>query len=166
MKRLALTLALAALAGGLPAVAGAQSSPPALPKMSAEQSADVQRQLDLYRTEVDGRLSRGEITADEADRLLRWREWQLAQQATNEIPPGPISDAPPIASSAAPPARDYTAAPPAREYVYAPPVREYVYAPPPVYPAPYYVYTPRRYYWGPTVCAGGWGHHFGGRFCF
>jgi hypothetical protein len=187
MKRLALTVALAALLAGYTAAAGAQSSPPALPRLTADQSADVQRQLDLYRTEIDGRVSRGEITADEADRLLKWREWQLAQQAINAMPPGAISDAPPIAASAAPPmSGDSTPpmsgseAPPAPAYgapqsvaPAAPVVRQYVYAPPPTvaYPAPYYYYppyyyAPRPYYWGASVCAGGWGHHFGGRFCF
>jgi hypothetical protein len=155
MKRLVLALALAALAGGYAAAAGAQSSPPPLPPMTAEQSANVERQVDLYRTEINGRVGRGEITAAEGDRLLKWREWQIAQQVTGEaaeaLPPGPIADSPPIA-----PPRVAT--------------REYAYAPPPtaVYPAPYYVpyyYTPRPYYWG-SVCAGGWGHHFGGRICF
>jgi len=173
MKRLVLTLALAALGIGYTAAAGAQSSPPALPSLTADQSAEVQRQLDLYRTEVDGRVSRGEITAEEADRLLRWRQWQLAQQATQGMPPGPISDAPPISASDVSTPPDYSA-PPARQAV-APPVRQYVYAPPPtvVYPAPYYYppyyapyyAAPRPYYWG-SVCAGGWGHHFGARFCF
>lgn len=148
MKRLALTLALAALTGGYTAAAGAQSSPPPLPALTASQSADVQRQVDLYRTEINGRVSRGEITADEGDRLIRWREWQIAQQVSGNVPPGPIADASP---------------PVVREYVYtAPP-------PPVVYPAPYYYapyYAPRPYYWGGVVCAGGWGHHFGGRVCF
>ena len=70
MKRLALTLALAALATGHAAVAGAQSSPPALPSMTAEQSADVQRQLDVYRSEINGRVSRGEITERQLDAAL------------------------------------------------------------------------------------------------
>ena len=149
MKRLALTLAMAALAGGYPALAGAQSSPPPLPALSASQSADVQRQLDLYRTEINGRVSRGDITADEGDRLIRWREWQIAQQVAGNTAPGPNADSVPP---------DYVAGPPARQYVYTAP-------PTVVYPAPYY-YAPRPYYWGPAVCAGGWGRHFGGRFCF
>lgn len=150
MQRLALTLALAALATAYTAAAGAQPSPPALPQLSASQSADVQRQLELDRTEINGRVARGEITAADGDRLLRWREWQIAQQVTGAAPPpGPIVEqAPP----AAPPDYYYTAPAPAV-----------------VYPAPYYApyyYAPRPYYWGPVVCAGGWGRHFGGRFCF
>lgn len=151
MKRLALTLALAAVAGGYTAAAGAQSSPPALPQLSTSQSAEVQRQLDLYRTEIDGRVARGEIRAAEGDRLLKWREWQIAQQVTGAAPPpGPIVEqAPPVVTG---------------QYYYA--------APPVVYPAPYYApypyyyYAPRPYYWGLSVCAGGWGRHVGGRFCF
>lgn len=147
MKRLAVTFALVALAGHA-AVAGAQSSPPPLPSMTAEQSADLQRQMDLYRTEINGRVARGEISAAEGDRLLKWREWQIAQQVTGTAPPGPIAESTP------------------------PVVRPYYYAPPPavVYPAPYYYapyyYAPRPYYWGASVCAGGFGRHFGGRFCF
>jgi hypothetical protein len=169
MKRLALTLALAALAGGGSALAGAQSSPPPLPALTASQSADVQRQMDLYRTEINGRVSRGEITGEEGDRLIRWREWQIAQQITGSAPPGPVADAPPARYADAPPG-PYADVPPG-PIADAPPVRQYYYAPPPsvVYPAPYYYapyyYAPRPYYWA-SVCAGGWGHHFGGRICF
>ena len=111
MKRLALAAALAAvLTGGYAAVAGAQSNPPALPPLNASQQALVQQQLDLYRTESDGRVARGEITADEAGRLLRWREWQLSQQALGL---GPPADAPPgpIAGDAPPPVTRYVAPP-------------------------------------------------------
>jgi hypothetical protein len=37
--------------------------------------------------------------------------------------------------------------------------------PAPYYDPPYYA-PPRAYYWGPAVCAGGFGRHFGGRVCF
>ena len=30
--------------------------------------------------------------------------------------------------------------------------------------SPYY--APAPYYWGASICAGGFGHHFGGRVCF
>jgi hypothetical protein len=48
----------------------------------------------------------------------------------------------------------------------APVVREY-YRPYPYY-APYYgpgYYAPAPYYFGASICAGGFGHHFGGRIC-
>ena len=145
MKRLAIILVLTGLAAVHVPAAWAQSSPPALPQLDAGKSAEVQRQLSLYRTEIDGRVARGELSADEASRLLAWREWQLAQQAAGLAPPpGPILETAPV-----------------REYYYRP-------APPPVYYGPAYAvpyYAPWPYYWGPRVCAGGWGRHFGGRFC-
>lgn len=161
MKRLALVAVLAALACSGAALAqttpyaappapSARPSPgaagaPQLPQLDATQQAEVQRQMDLYRSEVDGRVQRGEITGDEANRLLRWREWQITQQVAGLAPPpGPI----------------YEEAP-------APVVREY-YRPYPYY-VPYYgpaYYAPAPYYWGARICAGGFGHHFGGRFCF
>jgi hypothetical protein len=152
MKRIILATALAALAGGGNALA--QSSPPPLPKLDAQQSADVGQQLSLYRTEIEGRVARGEITAAEADRLIAWRHWQLAQSAAGlappgDVPPGPIADAPPR---------------PVQQYYYSPP--PVYYAAPPVYYAPPAYYAPYPYYWGPRVCAGGFGRHFGGRFCF
>ena len=166
MKRLALVLALAGLAGGYAAGAVAQSTPPALPPLNATQQADVQRQLDLYRTEVDGRVQRGEISADEGARLLKWREWQLAQQALGLGPPpeGMAEDAPPSVPRDYAPPPAYAAQPPT---YYAPPYyAPRYYAPyyPPRYYAPYY-YSPYSYY-GLRVCAGGWGHHVGGSFCF
>ena len=63
---------------------------------------------------------------------------------------------PPDYRDGAPP--DYYAVDPAPAYVpyYSPAV--------PYYP---YYYGPRPYaYWGPSVCAGGFGRHFGGRVCF
>ena len=163
MKRLALAAALAACAGGFSLGAAAQSDvTPPLPQLSSEQSADVEQQLSLYRTEVNGRVARGEITAAEGERLLSWRRWQLAQAATGQasrasgVPPGPIADVPPGPIADAPPSTVV------REYYYRP-----YYAPPPVYyyPPPVYYGSP-AYFWGPRVCAGGFGHHFGGRVCF
>ena len=160
MKRLALLAALAGLLGSGAALAQAtpyaapgapspQASPPSTaqpqtPTLDARQQAEVRRQMDLYRTEVEGRVQRGEITGDEANRLLRWREWQITQQVAGLAPPpGPIY-----------------------EEVPAPVVREY-YRPYPYY-VPYYgpaYYAPAPYYWGARICAGGFGHHFGGRIC-
>jgi hypothetical protein len=166
MKRLALVIAAAAaaLTGGYATLAAAQPAPSTLPQLNATQQAEVQRQMDLYRTEIDGRVARGEITVDEASRLLKWREWQIAQQVAGYAPrPGPIAEEDP---AGVPP--DYTAPP-------APPLR-YAAPPPPAYYPPYYApyyapyyyapyrYAPYPYYWG-SLCVGGWGHHVAGRFC-
>src|SRR3982751_2747383 len=146
MKRLALTLALAGLATGYAAGAGAQANPPALPHLTPAQSTDVQRQLDGYRNEIDARVARGELNPEEAGRLLKWREWQIAQQVTGQAPPpGPIVEQVPAA-------RPYYAAPaPAPAPYYVPYYQPY-------YAVPYY-YRPAPYYWGLSFCAGGWGHH-------
>ena len=165
MKHLALVLALglagtsAALAQSAPDATGnpppstplspSASTTPPMPQLDAAKAAEVQRQLGLYRTEIDGRVARGEITAEEAGRLLQWREWQIAQQVAGLAPPpGPIMEQAP--------------GPVAPQYYYQQPYQPY-YA----YPYPYY-YAPayRPYYWGASICAGGWGHHFGGRVCF
>lgn len=135
--------ALAAIAAlGFPIAAVAQSSMPEMPALTAEQSAQVSQQIAAERATMEARVGRGEVTPDEAERFLAWREWQIARQVTGTAPLPVVQ--PPVES---------------------PPPR-YVYAPPPYYygPAPYY-WGP-RYYWGPTVCAGGWGHHVGGRVCF
>ena len=154
MKRLValsgITLALLAVGPS----ARAQSSPPPLPALTAQQSSAVEQRLDLYRRETEGRVTRGEITADEADRLLKWREWQIARQVAG--------------ASAAPPATAYDSPPP-DYYEQRPP--DYVVVEPPPYYGPYYRYAapywgPRPYYWGPAICAGGFGRHFGGRLCF
>ena len=154
MKRLiALSAFALALLAATPA-ALAQATPPPLPTLTPEQSADVERRMDAYRKQTEARVTRGEIDPDQADRLLRWREWQLAQQVTGLAPP-------PIGYDARP---DFTYERP-RDYV--------VVAPPPYYYAPYYPYAPYYwaprpygYYWGPSICAGGFGRHFGGRICF
>lgn len=154
MKRLValsgITLALLAVGPS----ARAQSSPPPLPALTAQQSSAVEQRLDLYRRETGGRVTRGEITADEADRLLKWREWQVARQVAG--------------ASAAPPATAHDSPPP-DYYEQRPP--DYVVVEPPPYYGPYYRYAtpywgPRPYYWGPAICAGGFGRHFGGRLCF
>jgi len=154
MKRLiALSGFALALLAATPA-ALAQSGPPPLPTLTPQQSADVKQRMDAYRQQTEARVTRGEIDPEEADRLLRWREWQLAQQAAG-LAPAPMGyDAPPSVTYERP--RDYV--------VVAPP--PYYYAPYYPYPAPYY-WNPRPYaYWGPSICAGGFDRHFGGRICF
>jgi hypothetical protein len=141
MPRLALTLALAGLLA-LPCVAGAQADTPPLPALTPDQSRQVQQEIDQYRRDTEQRVARGEITPDEAERLLQWREWQLAQQAAGLAPPPPERFA-------------VTPAP----Y----PVRPYAYYPPPYY-APYYS-APAPVFWGLSVCAGRSFHHGFGSFC-
>ncbi len=227
MKRLiALTGMTLALAAAVPA-AVAQSAPPPLPAMTPQQSSDVQQRIDRYRTETNARVARGEITPDEANRLVQWREWQFARQITlaprfvdrrapmdyDARPGGPVPpdysprpdasvppdssprpdasvppDSSPRPDASVPP--DYSpqsdaSVPP--DYsprsdasmppdYYGPPSDYYNAQPVPYYGpyyGPYYRYAtpyywgPRPYaYWGPSVCAGGFGRHFGGRICF
>jgi len=170
MKRLfALSGITIALLAGAPC-ALAQSSPPPLPSLTPQQSATLEQRLDLYRKQTDDRVSRAEITADEADRLIKWREWQIARQmASSAPPPAARSDVPP--DYVDPRSRDPVGSAPPDYVAEAPPADDLVVEPPPYYgeyyryPAPYY-WGPRSYYWGPAVCAGGFGRHFGGRICF
>lgn len=149
-------IALSALALGLAATPFALAqSPPPLPSLTGQQSQDLQARLDAYRRTTDERVARGEITVDERDRLLKWREWQIARQVAGSAEaPRAESDVPP----------DYRVSQPPPDY--------YVVEPAPAY-VPYYPYAVPRYwgprpyaYWGPAVCAGGFGRHFGGRICF
>jgi len=151
--------------------ASAQSSPPPLPALTQQQMQDVNARMDAYRRATDARVARSEISADEAARLVQWREWQIAQQIANAQPAPPTMASAPTDDGVPPDYRE--SAPPA--YYQTPPSDGYVVEPAPLY-APYYrpvvpyypyYYGPRPYaYWGPSVCAGGFGHHFGGRICF
>ena len=152
MKRLIALSGLATTLAFAPA-ALAQSSPPALPELTPEQSHSVQQRLDAARRDADARVSRGEISSDEAERLLAWREWQIARHVAGAAAmPGvpPDHREPPLVQ---------------RDRV--------VSAPPPYYAddGPYYryrvpYYAPVPYYRSLGVCAGGFGPHFGGRICF
>jgi hypothetical protein len=164
MKHLIAILSLAPLLASAAALA---QSPPPLPALTQQQTEDVRVRMDAYRRETDARVARGEITADEADRLLQWREWQVARQAANPAAPGASSRAP--VDTRVPP--DYYGSSP-RGDSGSPPPDYYVIEPPPLY-VPYQRYVMPRYwgpapyaYWGPAVCAGGFGRHFGGRICF
>ena len=140
MKRMIMAVAAATLAI-VPTALLAQDATPSAQALSASQAQQVQREMDAYRRETDARVARGEITPDEAQRLLQWREWQLVQQAAGLAP--------------APP-------PPAERVVVAPPPYP---APPYYYPYPYYA----PYYvgpgWGLSVCAGRAFHRGFGSFC-
>lgn len=168
MRRLlALSAVSVALLAGA-SFAHAQSSPPPMPALTPEQSATLNQRLDAYREETQRRVARGEITQNEADKLLDWREWQIARQVAatappsasrDDVPPDYAGEAPPDYSRGGAPADVYAPPPPRRDYVVVAPA-PYYYR----YPAPYYG-TPYPYF-GPSVCAGGFGHHFGGRICF
>ena len=161
-------IALSAIAAGLSMTAPpslAQSAPPPLPALTPQQQQDVDARMASYRRATDERVARGEIGADDAARLLQWREWQLARQtaARGAAQPDDRAARPPVYDAPRPrddygPSDDYAIVEPAPAYVYRYPA--------PYYPAPYY-WGPRPYaYWGPSVCAGGFGRHFGGRICF
>ena len=161
------TLATALLAAAPAALA--QSLPPPLPNLSAEQSDTVKQRMEEYRRITDARVARGDITADEDVRLMQWREWQIAQQVASVLTVQPNADVQTQANPGAQPPMSYDSSPPA--YYEERPRDYYAVVPPPVYvpyyryPAPYY-WGPRPWYWGPSVCAGGFGHSFGGRICF
>jgi hypothetical protein len=143
MKRMIMAVAAATLAI-VPTALLAQDATPSAPPLGPAQAQQVQQEMDAYRRETDARVTRGEITPDEAQRLLQWREWQLAQQAAGLAP-------------APPPPESVVVAPPPY-----PPPRYY-------YPYPYYgpYYAP--YYVGPglgiSVCAGRAFHRGFGSFC-
>jgi hypothetical protein len=146
MNRIIMAVAAATLATLSTTLRAEDAATPSAPALSAAQAQEVEKEMDAYRRETGARVARGEITPDEAQRLLQWREWQLSQQAAGLAP--------------APP-------PPASRVVVAPPAP---YPPPPYYyPYPYYgpYYAP--YYvapaWGLSVCAGRAFRHGFGSFC-
>ena len=141
MKRIILAVTTATLATLPIALRAEDAATPSPPALSAAQAQQVEMEMDAYRRETDARLARGDITPDEAQRLLQWRQWQLSQRAAGLAPTSP---------------------PPARRVVVAPPP----YPPPPYY-YPYPYYSP--YYvgpaWGLSVCAGRAFRHGFGSFC-
>jgi len=177
MKHLIAISAFSAFALGLgltAAPASAQSSPPALPALTQQQMQDVNAQMDAYRRATDARVARNEISPDEAARLVQWREWQIAQQVASARPaplpaasdraPADYAGVPPDYRESAPPDYDSTVPPDGYAVEPAPLYAPYYRPAVPYYP---YYYGPRPYaYWGPSVCAGGFGRHFGGRICF
>jgi hypothetical protein len=123
----------------------AQEGPPPLPQLSPEQAADVRQQVAQYRTATEQRVFSGEISPDEAERLIAWREWQLAQQAAGRAPRPQVPAERTIVVPASPPAPLYVPGP----YYYGP----YYYGYGPYYGAPSF---------GLSICAGrayrnGWG---------
>jgi len=136
MKRMIVTVAAATLAT-LSTALFAQTGAPTAPPLTATQSQQVQQEMDAYRRETDARIARGEITPDEAQRLVQWREWQLTQRAAGLAPPP---------------------APPPPRVVVAPP-------PPPYYAYPYYGPYYAVPWWGVSVCAGRGFRHGFASFC-
>jgi len=199
MKRLAIVAALASLAGATSALAqptppdytppSSSSAPapstsvPPLPSMDANQSAEVQRLLAPYRTQIDARVASGEIAPQEAGRLLQWRERQIARQVVGNAappraaydhaaPPGSPYDPPPQGTYNPPPQGAYDQAPPQGPYDQMPPPGAYAQAQPPVpyYPQPYYAppyygpYYAPPYYYGPTYYRPA-PYYYGARIC-
>lgn len=142
-----LLLAGGCLAPVLPAAAqsGAPYTVPPMPALSAQQAANLDQELLMYRRGVDDRVARGELRSEEAQRLVEWRRWQLARQIAGLAP--------------AEPARVIVE----RRYVAEPYAAGY--GPYPYYAQPYY-YPPRYYVPRLSVCAGGWGRHSFGSLCF
>ena len=87
-----------------PAAAAAEPMRPVLPKLSAAQVTNLDKQRELYRREVADRVHRGEITAAAAKNLVDAREWQVAEQLWGLAPVD--SGASPGAADAAPPQWD------------------------------------------------------------
>jgi hypothetical protein len=135
----------------LAAPSAAGHPPPASEQWVEQQTAKV-------RAEVEARVARGELSPDEAERLIGWRHWQLAQRAAGQAPAPAILErqqaAAPRVVPAYPPAYYAAPYPYYGAYRYAP----YGYAP--------YGYGYDRYSPGIAVCAGGVGHHFAGSVCF
>src|SRR5262245_53263118 len=109
---LAISTLAAALLAAAPA-AFAQSLPPPLPNLSAEQSDTVKQRMEDYQRITDARVARGEISADEAVRLMQWREWQIAQQVAGAAQVQPNADAQTQAIPGAQPPMSYDSPPPA-----------------------------------------------------
>jgi hypothetical protein len=116
---------------------------PDAPPLTEAQARDVQREIDAYRQEVQQRLAQGALTPDEAQRLIAWRQWQLAQQAAGAVAPSQIFELQARAD--------------AERAAFVPPYAYYDgYA-----PAYGGVWVVR-----PAVCAGRWGRGWAGNVCF
>ena len=150
-----IALAAAGLLFAMVSSSSAETAPPPLPALTAEQSAHLEQEMARYRQEVDARVARSEVTDAEAQRLLAWRKWQLARQAAG-LAPRTVEVAPALVDT-----NPYYGKP----YYYGSP---YAYARPYHWePRPYYR-GPEPYYWGPRIsfCAGGFGRRAFGSLCF
>ncbi len=150
-----IALAAAGLLFAVVSSSSAETAPPPLPTLTAEQSANLEQEMVRYRQAVDARVVRSEVTETEAQRLLAWRRWQLARQVAG-LAPRPVEVAPIF---------DETNRYYGRPHNYG---RPYAYARP-------YFWEPRPYYWGAepyyqgpriSFCAGGFGRRSFGSLCF
>jgi hypothetical protein len=134
------------------AAPGAPSDPASTPPASVQW---VDQQVAQYRREVEGRVARGDLNPDEAERLIGWRRWQLQQQAAGRAPASQI-----IAGQ--------NAADRARDRILATPYPRAYYDP---YASPYYApgyggwYGPGPYVPSFGLCAGGIGRHYSAALC-
>jgi hypothetical protein len=53
----------------------------------------IEQQTAAFRRDVEVRVGRGDMTPDEAERLIAWRHWQLTQQAAGLAPHSSIVEA-------------------------------------------------------------------------
>jgi hypothetical protein len=121
----------------------AQSPVPDTPPLTPAQAQDVQRELDAYRQDVALRQAQGNVTAEEAQRLIMWRQYQLALQVTGTATPSQIIERQAQADSER---MAVTSA-----YGYYPGIAPLLGA----------IWMLR-----PTVCAASAGHNWGGSVCF
>ena len=132
-----------AAALGAACAALAQGPVSATPPLTAAQVAAVQAELDAYRRDVEMRFAQGSLTHDEAQRLMAWRQFQLAQQAAGTTAPSQIlqlqAQADAQRAAVVVPGFVYDARPPAFGVLWA--LR-------------------------PSICAGGFSRGWGGSVCF
>ena len=135
--------------------ASAETAPPPLPALTAEQSANLEQEMARYGQDVDARVARSEVTPAEAERLIAWRRWQLARQVAG-LAPRPVEAAPVFVETYPRYAEPYYYG---RPYAVAPP---YHWEPRPHYGGA------DPYFWGPRIsfCAGGFGRRAFGSLCF
>ncbi len=147
-------------AQGIAVSAGDDSALPASAQL-------VDQQIATYRQQVEARVARGDMSPDEAERLIGWHRWQLEQQAAGRAPASQIVERQNDENAR----RNVVVGPSGAPY-YAPYYRPYAapyYAPPyavgPGY-GPYYGPAYGTFLPGISVCAGSGGHHFGASVCF
>ncbi|MEJ7670289.1 MAG: hypothetical protein WKH97_16490 [Casimicrobiaceae bacterium] len=150
-----IALAAAGLLFAVVSSSSAETAPPPLPTLTAEQSANLEQEMERYRQDVGARVALRQVTEAEAQRLVAWRRWQLARQVAGLAPPR-VEVAPTFVETNPHYGRPYYYG---RPYAYASP---YHWEPRP------YFWGAEPYYWGPRIsfCAGGFGRRAFGSLCF